>query len=368
MEDGNGGGPSNPYPSAPPDAGPKSDKNFPAKLKGVLQKLPQYIEQLDDNTLLIRDVTNFFTYGLPNHFGSMKGANWSLWIRPVRNRKPPRPNDPAPQGTLQERLPTASVPVPAIVAHRPPARPDLEAEVDELRTELKKTQDLASDTQGEVKMMKDLLWQWFGWDMAKPVSAGSGSSQSVPDSGSKVAHGFSQINQADGHGGIPEGRSFKPKTDAFGVEAPQGVLETAPPYNSGDHSFAAGQPANSQSYGGGFDGNSGTAQSYPDGHTVPGGIAPHVFQMQDDGPPTRPQGASASSGYQQSSAFVASALDSSQYTFDISSPPPPPRTPPGNYYGTFPGPRPPTGFSYVPLMANPNTSNQGPQAHYPRYR
>lgn len=38
----------------------------------VLHKLPQYIEQLDDDTLLIRDVSNFFTYALLNHFGGMK--------------------------------------------------------------------------------------------------------------------------------------------------------------------------------------------------------------------------------------------------------------------------------------------------------
>ncbi|KAG8924644.1 hypothetical protein FRC00_004888 [Tulasnella sp. 408] len=358
MEDGNGGGPSNPYPSAPPDAGPKSDKNFRAKLEVALQKWPQYIIRLDDNTLIIRDVTNFFTYALPNPFDDIKGANWSLWIR---NRKASRPNDPAPQTTIQERPPTASVPVPAIMAHRPPARPDLEAEVDGLRTELK-------ETQGEVKIMKDVLWQWLGLDTAKPVSAGSGSSQIEPASGQKVAHGASQINQADGHGGIPEGRSSKPKTGAYGVEAPQRVLETAPPYNSRDHSFAAGQPANSQSYGSDFDANPGTAQSYPDGHAAPGGMAPHVFLIQDDGSPTHPLGASTSSGYQQSSAFAAGALHSSQYNFSISSPPPPTHTPPGNYFGTFGGPRPPTGFSYVPHMANPNTSNQGPQAHYPRYR
>lgn len=247
------------------------------------------------------------------------------------------------------------------MAHRPSARPDLEAEVDELRTELK-------TTQSDVKIMKDLLWQWFGWDTAKPVSAGSGASHSMPDFGPQVAHGPSHINQADGHGGIPEGRSFKPKTGVYGVEAPQGVLESAPPYNLGGHSFAAGEPAHSQSYGGGLDTNPGTAHSYPGGHTAPRGTAPHVFQMLDDGSPTLPQAASTSSGYQQTSAFAADAPDSSQYSFSLSNPPPPTRTSPGNHFGTFGGPRPPTGFSYVPHMANPNTSNQGPQAHYSRYR
>lgn len=270
------------------------------------------------------------------------------------------------------------------MAHRPPARPDLEARVDELQYELnttnselsatkstlKETQDFAWNTQSEVNTLKDMLFQWIGFDTAKSVSAGSGPSQSVPDSGPILAHRPSQMHQAGGHGGTHDGLPLKPKTGFNGVEAPQGVPavpETAPPYISVDHTLAAGQPAYSHSYGGGLYANPGTAQSYLDGHTTPGGTAPQVFLM-EDGPAPLPQGASTSFGYQQSAAFAAGAPDSSQYHFSLSSPPPPNRTPPGNYSGAFGGPRLPTGFAYVQRRADPNTSNQGPQAYNPRLR
>ncbi|KAG9051158.1 hypothetical protein FS837_011273 [Tulasnella sp. UAMH 9824] len=378
MEDGNGGGPSNLSPSAQLDAGSKSDKDFPAKLEEVLQKLPQYIEQLDDDTLLIRDVTNFFAHALRQYFGGIRGVNWSLW---VRNRKAARSNDPAPQNTVQEQPPTASVPVAAIMAYLPSAQPDLEARVDELQNELnttnselsatksklKETQQFACNTQIEVNELRGFVLQWIAMQTQAVASAGSGPSQSVPDSEpGLLAHSPSQMHQAGGHGGTHDGSPLKPKTGAN--EALQGVLETAaPPYIPNDHTFAAGQPDHSRSYGGGFDANPSIAQPYVGGHTTAGETVSHVFLMHD-GPSTMPQGASTSSAHQQSSAFAADAPDSSQYNFSSSSHPPPTRTPPGNFSGAFGGARPPTGFSVVPPMTNRNTSNQGPQAYHPRYR
>lgn len=191
----------------------------------------------------------------------------------------------------------------------------------ELEDQLQETRDLASNAQRKADILEGLICQWIGLEKEAVASEVSGPSQWVPDSGPKVAHDTSQMNQANGYGGS----LLKPQTDARGFEAPQGFIfyqETAPPgYDPvSTPTSAAGQTAllHSPDYTIGTNSDIAQARTDTNGPTAPGGSFQQACPQENDSS-DMPQAAGTSAGHQQSP--TADALLSTWFDFDFGSAP-----------------------------------------------